>query len=600
MPMLSRLYFRILDRSKKLDYLWLLLICSVSIVLSVLLGFDRNMVSEIGLFQGYLVKTNFWPLAFIIPLFLWILRVVMMRMANLNPPELPDNPPAIISLLPTEDARKRVYQSMRKSMSAPGIMVTVIVMAVMITVLDTLELLGVYLLDHTPRPEELDWSVMYLTGMVPKWLNALFCLSAYTVQFLITFVGCCAFVFVIRHNIFFLNRVYQRRNVAPGEEANYIHIDLNDVNKCFGFRNANNSFNTQVIVLIIAGLAILISRVANVSSLDSELTLTQIFSWPSPLFQISSFPDVGQWLVGLFWLFGLLLVSMPAAVKLLPRLPIGKPVPNLSITTYLREFFDDSVWKFGDQPSNREIDELAAKFADNSFWPTGDNRASQLFFFSAIILLVIMYPLRTSDPLLLLLSIILIVAMAWGIKEFLFFLLNSSLSFVDQRLATQRPELIAALEGRQVRFHNKLFISYRREDSSAYTRLLRQSLTKYMKPTDIFMDVETIRDGADFINVIEESVRDCEVMLVVIGKHWLSASSKGERNRLFEEEDFVRREIALGLQSTCLVVPVLVGGAEMPGEADLPEEIQALWRRNARKLSDDHWEYDVESLIKSL
>lgn len=600
MAALSTLYFRILNRQKPMDCLWLFLICSVSIALSVVLGLDRNVQSEAGLFRGYLVKQNFWPLAFVIPLLLWVMRNVLARMANLSPPSLPDRPPAIIELLETEQARKSVYLEMRRSMSSPTIMASMLGLAMTITLLDTLELLGVYLLGNVPRTEELDWSVMYLAGVVPKWVNALFCLSAYTVQFLITFVGCFAFVFVIRHNLFFLQRVYQRRNVIPGQEANYIHIDLSDVNKCFGFRPANNAFNTQVVILIVAGLAILFSRFANVSSLDDDLSLSAVLSWPTPLLQVSMFPDVGQWLLAFFWLVGLLVVSMPAAVKLLPRLPVGNPLANLTITSYLHEFLDDRTWKYGKQPSNREIDELTAQVAENSFWPTGDNRASQLFFFSAIIMLVIIYPIRTSDPLLLALSVLVIGVLAWAIKESLFFVLNSSLSFVDKRLVTPRPDLIAVMEGRQVRYHNKLFISYRRDDSSAYTRLLRQSLSNYMDTADIFMDVETIRDGADFIDAIKESVKACEVMFVVIGKNWLAPSSAGKRNRLFDDNDFVRMEVSLGLQSSCRVIPVLVGGADMPGENDLPDEILALWRRNARRLSDDHWDYDVELLVKSL
>jgi hypothetical protein len=79
----------------------------------------------------------------------------------------------------------------------------------------------------------------------------------------------------------------------------------------------------------------------------------------------------------------------------------------------------------------------------------------------------------------------------------------------------------------------------------------------------------------------------------------MTNAESGEQ-RIFETGDFVRLEIATALKANCLVVPVLVGNAEMPGADDLPADLQPLWRRNARKLSDSHWEYDVENLVKSI
>ena len=49
-------------------------------------------------------------------------------------------------------------------------------------------------------------------------------------------------------------------------------------------------------------------------------------------------------------------------------------------------------WPFGREPSHEEIGALAARFANNAFWPTGNNRATQLFFFSIWIGLIVFFP----------------------------------------------------------------------------------------------------------------------------------------------------------------------------------------------------------------
>jgi hypothetical protein len=342
-----------------------------------------------------------------------------------------------------------------------------------------------------------------------------------------------------------------------------------------------------------------LSRFSSVGELEVGLNFAGIFVWPSPIFERVTIPDMGQLLLVFFWILALGIVLIPSIVKLLPRLPIGNTLSNPTITTYLKEFLDDSAWHYGDDPSKQEIDSVAAQFAENSFWPTGDNRASQLFFFSAMILLVVLIPIKTNDVLVLVLSLAVMSVVAWSLKGLFFFVLKKSLSFIDERLAMVRPDVIAAM-GSNARLRKKLFISYRRDDSKLYTRLLHQSLLKLMDASDIFIDIETIKDGEDFVTRIEHAVEGCEILLAVIGPDWLITNPDSGEKRIFDAGDFVRLEIATALRTNCLVVPVLVGNAKMPGADDLPADLQPLWRRNARVLADSHWDYDVEELVKSL
>ena len=99
------------------------------------------------------------------------------------------------------------------------------------------------------------------------------------------------------------------------------------------------------------------------------------------------------------------------------------------------------------------------------------------------------------------------------------------------------------------------------------------------------MDVDAIRPGFDFVDVIEFAVQQADVLLAVIGTSWLHSIDSNGNRRLDNPEDFVRREIASALESNIRVIPVLVEGAQMPRSIDLPDDIKPLARRNAIEIS---------------
>src|SRR5580658_7220056 len=110
----------------------------------------------------------------------------------------------------------------------------------------------------------------------------------------------------------------------------------------------------------------------------------------------------------------------------------------------------------------------------------------------------------------------------------------------------------------------QIFISYRRDDSSAWAGRLSDRLSSYFPSNQIFMDVDTIEPGVDFVEAIEESVGSCDVLIAVIGTDWLTSSTRASKRRLEIAEDSVRVEIATALKRDIRVIPVLVEGAAMP------------------------------------
>jgi hypothetical protein len=88
-------------------------------------------------------------------------------------------------------------------------------------------------------------------------------------------------------------------------------------------------------------------------------------------------------------------------------------------------------------------------------------------------------------------------------------------------------------------------------------------------------------------------------VLVLIGPRWAGGDTPGMR-RIDDAQDFVRLEVQEALASGVRLVPVLLPGARMPAEDELPGPLQPLARRNAMNLGDTHWAADIERLVGSL
>ena len=146
----------------------------------------------------------------------------------------------------------------------------------------------------------------------------------------------------------------------------------------------------------------------------------------------------------------------------------------------------------------------------------------------------------------------------------------------------------------------KIFLSYRRVDAEWFATALYLRLGQSFPAADLFMDVEGIEAGRDFVEVIEDQVRACDAMLVLIGPKWLTASDDAGRLRLDSPEDFVRIEVESALRYGKRVIPVLVPKTEMPRAEALPEPLKPLAQRQAVRLTHECFTDDTQSLIKVL
>ena len=145
-----------------------------------------------------------------------------------------------------------------------------------------------------------------------------------------------------------------------------------------------------------------------------------------------------------------------------------------------------------------------------------------------------------------------------------------------------------------------IFISYRREDSAPYAGRIYDRLCAEFGADQVFMDVDDIAPGADFVAQIGAKVGGCDALIAVIGKNWLSARNAKGQLRFADPNDFVGLELSLALDRGVLIVPVLVGGAKVPNAEDLRGDLKPLAQRNALALNDNEFQRDVNDLVNVL
>jgi hypothetical protein len=115
----------------------------------------------------------------------------------------------------------------------------------------------------------------------------------------------------------------------------------------------------------------------------------------------------------------------------------------------------------------------------------------------------------------------------------------------------------------------------------------------------VFIDVDDIAAGSAFGEVIQQQLGRATLLLVLIGRRWLG-EREGAPPRLFDVDDFVRREVGSGLARGAVVLPVLLDGAPMPQAQQLPPELQALAGRQALPLDNARYADDLQRLTDAV
>jgi predicted ATPase len=145
----------------------------------------------------------------------------------------------------------------------------------------------------------------------------------------------------------------------------------------------------------------------------------------------------------------------------------------------------------------------------------------------------------------------------------------------------------------------KVLISYRRSDSAGIVGRIYDRLVARYGADGVFLDVDNIPFGVDFREHVRERLAGADVVLAIVGSYWLGASNG--HVRIHDDDDPVRMEIEAVLAAGTPLCPVLIDGARMPSERELPPTLSRFAYVNAAPLDAGRdFEHDVSRLIASL
>jgi hypothetical protein len=146
----------------------------------------------------------------------------------------------------------------------------------------------------------------------------------------------------------------------------------------------------------------------------------------------------------------------------------------------------------------------------------------------------------------------------------------------------------------------KVFISYRRGDIAGAAGRVSDRLAQEFGRDSLFMDVDSIPLGINFVKALDDEVAKCDVLLAIIGRDWLDARDKDGQRRVDNQHDYVRIEVAAALRRDIPVIPILVDGAQVPKADQLPDNLKDLALRNGLDVRHASFHPDMDKLIRFL
>lgn len=145
----------------------------------------------------------------------------------------------------------------------------------------------------------------------------------------------------------------------------------------------------------------------------------------------------------------------------------------------------------------------------------------------------------------------------------------------------------------------QVFLNYRVADEPVGAGMLDQILSKKFGSSAVFFASKSIELGALWEPEMFNAVRESVAVLVIMGRFWLTAADEHGVRLLDKEDDFVRREILLGMQENKKVIPILLG-TPRPKRAELPDALRPLAERQSISIAYRSASLDIDRLVAKL
>jgi hypothetical protein len=167
----------------------------------------------------------------------------------------------------------------------------------------------------------------------------------------------------------------------------------------------------------------------------------------------------------------------------------------------------------------------------------------------------------------------------------------------DQEKSLLRAKAQAEREHPKSGHANRVFICYRREDSAWVAGRVHDELVRQLGTGMVFMDVDSIEPGRDFVEATMAAMSSCDFVLVLIGPRWLQVTTDSGIRRLDAPDDYVRTELEAALALGKRIIPLLVEGAMMPRPDQLPGSVTDLARRHAIRIEHGGFHEYMSNLL---
>lgn len=142
-----------------------------------------------------------------------------------------------------------------------------------------------------------------------------------------------------------------------------------------------------------------------------------------------------------------------------------------------------------------------------------------------------------------------------------------------------------------------VFVNYRVKEHPGYAALLHNELTRRFGKGSVFLAAASIRGGDDFVAEVFDRLRECSVVLAVIGRNWLEFSSSDAHSGLGTDQDWVHRELAEAFDTHKRVIPILIEDAVPPPTGNLPARISKLATCQTKQLRHYSLDADLAAIV---
>lgn len=154
--------------------------------------------------------------------------------------------------------------------------------------------------------------------------------------------------------------------------------------------------------------------------------------------------------------------------------------------------------------------------------------------------------------------------------------------------------------------YNVVFISYRHADGADVSNAIHEeAVARVRSLAPVFIDQGGIGAGDQFLETIRDHLRRTQIFVPVIGENWVGRR-RFAKPRIMSSSDVLRMEIKTALRehfsspTDMRILPVLVDGASMPKDSELPREIHDLTRFNAMRVRRDRMRVDVARVVSAI